>query len=97
MASEESLLEARVAAVRQALGPELLQRAERTHLDEHFIAQRLLGAEAPFTATQAALECFGMPNKHERERMQQVIEALERAGLLERVDPAATRWRPAAR
>ncbi|TAM61892.1 hypothetical protein EPN52_01845 [bacterium] len=88
--------DARYAAVRDALGPDLLRLAERANLDETFIAGRLLGARAPFTATEVALECFGMPNKHERERMEQVIEALERAGLLERLDPAGTRWRPRA-
>lgn len=89
--AEES---ARDAAVRDALGPELLRLAERANLQERFIAGRLLGARAPFTATEVALECFGMPNKHERERMQQVIEALERAGLLVRLDPSGTRWSP---
>ncbi|TAM75006.1 hypothetical protein EPN44_09770 [bacterium] len=86
--------DARNAAVRDALGPDLLRLAERANLDETFIAGRLLGARAPFTATEVALECFGMPNKHERERMQQVIEALERAGLLVRLDPAGIRWSP---
>lgn len=89
--------DARNAAVRDALGPDLLRLAERANLDETFIAGRLLGARAPFTATEVALECFGMPNKHERERMQQVIEALERAGLLVRLDPAGSRWSPSDR
>ncbi|MDE2572513.1 MAG: hypothetical protein KGM44_08345 [bacterium] len=87
--------EARLTAVRDALGPDLLRLAQRSNLSEGFIAGRLLEARAPFSVTEVALECFGMPNKHERERMQHVVEALERAGLLARVDPAGTRWRPA--
>ena len=86
--------EAHNSAVRDALGPDLLRLAERANLGESFIAGRLLGARAPFTITEVALECFGMPNKHERERMRQVIEALERAGLLVRLDPAGSRWSP---
>jgi|GEM_PF-2789345 len=89
--------EERYAIVRDALGPELLRLAERSNLSETFIVGRLVGARAPFTLTEVALECFGMPNKHERERIQLVVEALERAGLLTRLDPAGTRWSPPAR
>ncbi|HVA37482.1 MAG TPA: hypothetical protein VNJ51_07695 [Candidatus Dormibacteraeota bacterium] len=72
----------------------MLRLAERSNLREAFIAERLLGATAPFTVTEVALECFGMPNKHERERMAQVVAALERAGLLVRLDAAGSRWAP---
>jgi hypothetical protein len=47
-----------------------------------FVAQNVLSASGPITVAQIAMLWMGMPNKHDRKRVRQLLDALVDAGLL---------------
>ena len=56
--------------------------------------KNVLGDDAVSVA-QIAMLWMGMPNKHDRKRTQQLLDALAAAGLLE-FDAASQTWSPRA-
>lgn len=49
-----------------------------------FVAEKVLSTPGPVTVSQVAMLWMGMPNKHDRKRTRQLLEALADTGLLER-------------
>ena len=49
-----------------------------------FVAEKVLSTQGPVTVSQVAMLWMGMPNKHDRKRTRQLLDALADAGLLER-------------
>jgi hypothetical protein len=51
-----------------------------------FVAEKVFSTPGPVTVSQVAMLWMGMPNKHDRKRTRQLLEALADAGLLQRGD-----------
>jgi len=49
-----------------------------------FVADKVLSTPGPVTVSQVAMLWMGMPNKHDRKRTRELLEALAEAGLLDR-------------
>ena len=47
-----------------------------------FVAKNVMSIDGPITVTQVAMLWMGMPNKHDRKRTRQLLDALTTAGLL---------------
>lgn len=47
-----------------------------------FVAKNVMSVEGPITVSQVAMLWMGMPNKHDRKRTRQLLDALTTAGLL---------------
>ena len=47
-----------------------------------FVAKNVLTTPGPVTVAQIAMLWMGMPNKHDRKRTRQLLDALTAAGLL---------------
>jgi len=47
-----------------------------------FVAKNVMSVEGPITASQVAMLWMGMPNKHDRKRTRQLLDALTAADLL---------------
>ena len=47
-----------------------------------FVAKNVMSVEGPVTVAQVAMLWMGMPNKHDRKRTRQLLDALASAGLL---------------
>jgi hypothetical protein len=83
-----------VAELDDALrGTDVPQLIERLGFSSEFVAQNVMSAPGPVTVTQTAMLWMGMPNKHDRKRTRQLLDALTAAGLLECVDETAEVWR----
>jgi hypothetical protein len=74
-------------------GTEALAQLEKLGFTRDFVAKNVLSVEGPVTVAQIAMLWMGMPNKHDRKRTRQLLEALTAAGLLECVDETAEVWR----
>jgi len=48
-----------------------------------FVAKNVFSTPGPVTVAQIAMLWMGMPNKHDRKRTRQLLDALVAAGLLE--------------
>lgn len=57
-----------------------------------FVLENVLAAPGAITVAQIAMLWMGMPNKHDRKRTRQLLDALTDAGLLS-FDPATESWR----
>jgi len=69
------------AAIEDTDVPALL---ESLGFRSEFVAEKVLSTSGPVTVSQVAMLWMGMPNKHDRKRTRQLLEALADAGLLER-------------
>lgn len=47
-----------------------------------FVAKNVMSLEEPVTVSNVAMLWMGMPNKHDRKRTRQLLDALTAAGLL---------------
>jgi len=47
-----------------------------------FVAKNVMSIEGPVTVSEVAMLWMGMPNKHDRKRTRQLLDALTAAGLL---------------
>lgn len=47
-----------------------------------FVAKNVMSVDGPVTVANVAMLWMGMPNKHDRKRTRQLLEALAAAGLL---------------
>ena len=47
-----------------------------------FVAKNVMSIEGPVTVAQVAMLWMGMPNKHDRKRTRQLLDALTTTGLL---------------
>lgn len=47
-----------------------------------FVAKNVMSIDGPVTVAQVAMLWMGMPNKHDRKRTRQLLDALTTAGLL---------------
>lgn len=47
-----------------------------------FVAKNVMSVDGPITVSQVAMLWMGMPNKHDRKRTRQLLDALTTAGLL---------------
>ncbi|HET9341341.1 MAG TPA: hypothetical protein VFO25_00330 [Candidatus Eremiobacteraceae bacterium] len=47
-----------------------------------FVAKNVMSVDGPVTVAQVAMLWMGMPNKHDRKRTRQLLDALTTAGLL---------------
>lgn len=47
-----------------------------------FVAKNVMSVEGPVTVANVAMLWMGMPNKHDRKRTRQLLDALATAGLL---------------
>lgn len=80
--------------LRQRLeGSDVPALMEKLGFSMEFVAQHLASAAGPVTVSQTAMLWMGMPNKHDRKRSRQLLDALTAAGLLECVDEAAEIFR----
>ena len=59
-----------------------------------FVAQHVMTTPGPVTVSQVAMLWMGMPNKHDRKRTRQLLDALADAGLLERAGEDTYELRP---
>ena len=87
--TEQELLERLNASGRR---DEMLALFEKLGFTPAFIVKNVLVAGAPITVAQIAMLWMGMPNKHDRKRTRQLLDALTDAGLLS-FDPATESWR----
>jgi hypothetical protein len=81
--TEQELIERMSATGR---GDELLALIDKLGFKRSFVAGTILGSSATVTVAQIAMLWMGMPNKHDRKRTKQLLEALAGAGLFE-ADP----------
>jgi hypothetical protein len=51
-----------------------------------FVAEKVMSTPGLVTVSQVAMLWMGMPNKHDRKRTRQLLDALADAGLLERAE-----------
>ena len=47
-----------------------------------FVAKNVMSIDGPVTVSNVAMLWMGMPNKHDRKRVRQLLDALAVAGLL---------------
>ena len=47
-----------------------------------FVAKNVMSVDGPVTVSNVAMLWMGMPNKHDRKRTRQLLDALTAAGLL---------------
>ena len=59
-----------------------------------FVAKNVMSMNGEVTVAQVAMLWMGMPNKHDRKRTRQLLEALADAGLLDRRGEEAYEVRP---
>ncbi len=69
----------------EALAP-LKPVIEKLGFTEEFIERNILARDGPVTVSETAMLWQGMPNKHDRKRTRQLLDALTEAGLLRLVD-----------
>jgi hypothetical protein len=64
----------------------LLPLIEKLGFTVEFIERNIFTREGPVTVSEIAMLWQGMPNKHDRKRTRQLLDALTAAGLLKVVD-----------
>jgi len=82
--SEQSKDEGRRENLQSALEP-VARRMERVKLSSGFIREALVPGEQ-IELNALAMRWAGMPNKNERAALREVLDALESAGYLERME-----------
>ena len=65
-------------------GTEALALLELLGFKLDFIAKNVFSTSGPVTVGQIAMLWMGMPNKHDRKRTRQMLDALAEAALLDR-------------
>ena len=73
-------------------GSDAARLLETFGISREFVARNISGASGPVTVSQIALLWMGMPNKHDRKRVRQLLDALADARVVERV--AEDTYRP---
>ena len=66
-------------------GTEAGRLVEAFGISHEFVLRNVLGTSQPVTVSQIAMLWMGMPNKHDRKRVRQLLDAFVEAQLLERV------------
>lgn len=66
---------------------------EKLGFTMEFVAKNVMSTGGPVSVSQTAMLWMGMPNKHDRKRTRQMLDALTQAGLLTCVDEAAEIWK----
>lgn len=74
------------AAIESTEMPALL---DKLGFSLEFVAKHVMSAAGTVTVSQIAMLWMGMPNKHDRKRTQQLLEALADSGLLDRAGEEA--------
>jgi hypothetical protein len=69
-------------------------RMEALGFSLDFVAKNVASATAEVTVAQVAMLWMGMPNKHDRKRTRQLLDALTDAGVLECVAEETYEVRP---
>jgi hypothetical protein len=64
----------------------LVPTIEKLGFTVEFIDRNILARDGPVTVSEIAMLWQGMPNKHDRKRTRQLLDALTEAGLLKVVD-----------
>ena len=72
---------------------ETLTLIEKLGFKRDFILKNVLVESGTVNVAQIAMLWMGMPNKHDRKRTRQLLDALTAAGLLAFDEPSET-WRP---
>ena len=54
-------------------------------ISREFVLRNVVSASGPVTVSQIAMLWMGMPNKHDRKRVRQLMDALASAGVVQRV------------
>ena len=79
------------AALAEALaGTEVPALMESLGFRMEFVAEKVLAPPGPVTVSHVAMLWMGMPNKHDRKRTRQLLDALADAGLLARAEEEDT-------
>ncbi len=73
-------------------GDEIIALIDTLGFTREFILTNVLAGAAPISVAQIAMLWQGMPNKHDRKRTRQLLDALTEAGLLAFDEPAEA-WR----
>lgn len=73
-------------------GDETIALIDKLGFTREFILTNVLAGAAPVSVAQIAMLWQGMPNKHDRKRTRQMLNALTEAGLLAFDEPAEV-WR----
>lgn len=66
---------------------------EKLGFSNDFVAANVLSRDDDVTVSQVAMLWMGMPNKHDRKRVRQLLDALAEAGLLVPVEGVEETWR----
>lgn len=69
---------------RKLAGMPVLTQLESLGFSVDFVAKNVMSAPSAFTVSQIAMLWMGMPNKHDRKRTRQLLDAFVDAGLLKR-------------
>jgi hypothetical protein len=80
---------------RRLEGTEVPAQMEKLGFSMQFVAKDVLSGESEVTVSQIAMLWMGMPNKHDRKRTRQLLDALTEAGLLAPVEGKEETWRRA--
>ncbi|HLJ83332.1 MAG TPA: hypothetical protein VKT51_04030 [Candidatus Eremiobacteraceae bacterium] len=64
----------------------LVPTIEKLGFTVEFIERNIIAREGPVTVSEIAMLWQGMPNKHDRKRTRQLLDALTETGLLKVVD-----------
>ena len=72
---------------------ETLALIDKLGFTREFILKNVFGATSTVSVAQLAMLWMGMPNKHDRKRTRQLLDALTAAGLLT-FDETSETWTP---
>jgi hypothetical protein len=72
---------------------ETLALIDKLGFSREFILKHVVGASGPVTVAHIAMLWQGMPNKHDRKRTRQMLDALTDCGLFT-FDAAGESWKP---
>lgn len=64
----------------------LVPTIEKLGFTVEFVERNVIAREGPVTVSEIAMLWQGMPNKHDRKRTRQLLDALAETGLLRVVD-----------
>ena len=66
-------------------GSEAARLLDDFGISREFVLRNVVSASGPVTVSQLAMRWMGMPNKHDRKRVRQLMDALASAGVVQRV------------
>jgi len=72
---------------------ELLPLIEKLGFTPAFITENVLSTSSDLTVAQVAMLWQGMPNKHDRKRTRQLLDALSEIGLVKPAQGQSEVWR----